>query len=161
LPMNHVRNADAGRLSETLQPRGDIDALAINLIALDHHIAEIDADAELHPPLQRQFRILVPQRALNRNGAINRLDHTSEFGQNTIAGRVDQASAMVLDKAIYDFAIGRQSTQRRPFILTHETAIAVNVGAQDSGELTLRDSPLADRDTATAASAHTLSSPWL
>jgi hypothetical protein len=28
------------------------------LIAFDYHVAEVDADAELHPALRRQFRIL-------------------------------------------------------------------------------------------------------
>ena len=63
-----------------------IDAVAINLLTFDHHVAEVDADAELHPTLQRQFRIFVPKRTLNRNGAINRLDHAGEFGQYAVTG---------------------------------------------------------------------------
>src|SRR5690242_2137122 len=87
LPMNHVRNADAARLGETLQPRRDVNAVPVNLLALDHHIAKVDADAELHPALLRQLRILGPKRGLNRNGASNCLDHTGEFGQYAVTGR--------------------------------------------------------------------------
>src|SRR5271166_695021 len=33
------------RLCDALEPRGDIDAVAKNVVALDEHVAEVDADA--------------------------------------------------------------------------------------------------------------------
>jgi hypothetical protein len=34
-------------LGQTLQPRGHVDPFAVEVVAVDHHIADIDADAEL------------------------------------------------------------------------------------------------------------------
>ena len=40
-----TRNADAAGFGDALQSRGDVDAVAENVVALDQYIAEIDADA--------------------------------------------------------------------------------------------------------------------
>src|SRR6516225_2389295 len=53
LPMNHVRNADAARSREALQPGRDVDTVAINLCAVDDHVPEVDANAKLHPAVGR------------------------------------------------------------------------------------------------------------
>ena len=39
-------DADAAGLGQRLQPRGDVDAVAVDVVALDDHVAEIDADAQ-------------------------------------------------------------------------------------------------------------------
>src|ERR1700730_19349875 len=45
------RNADAARLGEPLEPRGDIHAVAKDVTALGDHVAEINADAKADAPL--------------------------------------------------------------------------------------------------------------
>jgi hypothetical protein len=40
-----ARDANAAGVGETLQPRRDIDTITIDLLALDHHVAEVNADA--------------------------------------------------------------------------------------------------------------------
>ena len=35
-------------IGETLQPGGDVDAVAVESLAFDDHIAQVDADAKLH-----------------------------------------------------------------------------------------------------------------
>ena len=39
-------NADTVRFSQTLQSGCDVDALSIDVVALDDHVAQVDADAE-------------------------------------------------------------------------------------------------------------------
>ena len=39
-------DADAARLGQRLEPRGDVDAIAVNIVAFNDDIAEIDADPE-------------------------------------------------------------------------------------------------------------------
>ena len=41
------RNGNAARLGELLQPRRDIDAIAVPILALDNHVTEIDTDAHV------------------------------------------------------------------------------------------------------------------
>ena len=95
--MHFPGDADAAGVGETLQPRRDVDPVTVDLIALDHHVAEVDADAELHPALRRQLRILSLERGLNIHCAIHRLDHAGELGQNAIAGRVYETAVVLLD----------------------------------------------------------------
>src|ERR1700688_1314565 len=55
LVVGGVGEADAARRRDALEPGGDIDAVAHEVaVALDHDIAEIDADPELDAPVARQ-----------------------------------------------------------------------------------------------------------
>ena len=47
----------AAGVAELLQPGGDVDAVAEQVVALDHHVAEIDADAEDDAALGRDIRL--------------------------------------------------------------------------------------------------------
>ena len=40
------RDASAARLRKRFQPRGDVDALTVDVLAFADHVAEIDADAQ-------------------------------------------------------------------------------------------------------------------
>jgi hypothetical protein len=95
--MNGARDADAAGVGEALQPRRDVDPITVDLIALDNHVAEVDADPELHPALRWQLRVLSFERGLNIHRAIHRLDHAGELGQNAVAGRVYEAAVVPLD----------------------------------------------------------------
>ena len=48
LVMNFMRNADAAGLAFLFKTRGNVYPVAIKVIAVDHHIAQIDADAKPH-----------------------------------------------------------------------------------------------------------------
>jgi len=47
---------------------GNIHPITINLLTLDHRVAEIDADAEFHSTLRWQTRVLGFEAVLNFNG---------------------------------------------------------------------------------------------
>src|SRR5215469_18865040 len=51
LVAHDAADADAAGLGQCFQPRGDIDAVAINVLFVDDDVAKIDADAELDMPL--------------------------------------------------------------------------------------------------------------
>ena len=46
LLVGRARDADAAGLAQRLQPGGDVDAVAENVVAVDDDVADIDADAE-------------------------------------------------------------------------------------------------------------------
>ena len=112
--VHRARDANAAGVGETLQPRRDVDPVTVDLIALDHHVAEVDADAKLHPALRRQLRVLSLERGLNIDRAIHRLDHAGELGQNAIAGGVYEAAVVLLDQAVDDLAMSGQSSEASP-----------------------------------------------
>ena len=46
LIVDRAGDQDSPRVGQLLQSRGDIDAVAINIVALHHHVAEMDPDAD-------------------------------------------------------------------------------------------------------------------
>ena len=67
-------DADPAGLGERLQPRGDVDAIAVDVVAFDDDIAEIDADA------QHDVRLA---RALIRHVAPERCTESAQFTAST------------------------------------------------------------------------------
>src|SRR5207302_9617678 len=104
-----------------------------------------------HPPLGWEIGIFRLESSLDLDCALDRIHDAGEFGQDTIAGGVDETAAVMRDEPIDDLAVRGQDTERRLLILTHEAAIAVDVGAQNRSELTLQYSPLDDGDTRAAS----------
>jgi hypothetical protein len=90
-----VRDADAAGVGEALQSRRDVHPVTIDLLALDHDVAEVHANAKRHPSLGRKARVLGLKSSLNIDGAVHRLDHAGELGQHTVASRIDEASVML------------------------------------------------------------------
>src|SRR5262249_62002728 len=57
LIVHNPRDTDASCLCQCLQPRCDVDSIPVDLFPIDHYIAEIDTNAELHPALGRKSSI--------------------------------------------------------------------------------------------------------
>ena len=65
----------AAGLAQLLQAGGDVDPVAEQVVALDHHVAEVDADAEHDAPVGRRLGLAVGHRLLDRDRAGDRVDH--------------------------------------------------------------------------------------
>ena len=87
-------DADPARLGKRLQARRDVDPVAEEVAVASDHIAEIDADPERHAAVSRQVGVAALERALNRNGASDRLHGAHEFDHDAVAGRVEDAALM-------------------------------------------------------------------
>ena len=93
------RGADAARLRERFQPRGDVDALPEDLVVLDHQIAEMDAHAELQPPVERQIGLAARELGLHADRAGRRVDGARELGEQVVADRVHDSPMMLADES--------------------------------------------------------------
>src|SRR5215467_12820541 len=62
LVMDLSRDADSAGLRDRLQPRGDIDAIAVDARRVVDHVAEVEADAEQHAPCRLHARIALSHR---------------------------------------------------------------------------------------------------
>src|SRR5216684_8401680 len=91
-------DTDAAGFGETLQARRHIDPVAVDLFALDHHVAEVDPDAEFHPALGWQRRVLGLERGLNLDGALDRIHDAGKLGEYAVTRRVDESSVTLLDQ---------------------------------------------------------------
>ena len=133
--MHFSGNTDAARVGETLQPSRDVDPVAENLLALDHHVAEVDPDAKLHPALGWQTGVFSLEGGLDLDRALDRIHHAGELRQYAVPGRVYESAVVLFDEPIDYRAMCRQGADRRLFVLPHEATVAVDVGAEDGGEL--------------------------
>src|SRR5260370_6864633 len=89
-----------GGLGETLGGRGDVDAVAVDLLAIHHHMAQVYADAEFHSALGRQRSVLSLERGLALDRALDGIHDAGELRQHAVASGVNEASVMLLDERI-------------------------------------------------------------
>ena len=88
------------RLANLLEPRRDVDAVTEQIVALDHHVAEIDPDAVDEAFFRRgpllAFRHALLHRDRERDGVYDR----AELGDEPIAHRLDDPPAILGKKRI-------------------------------------------------------------
>ena len=82
-------NANSARIGELLKPRGDVDALAVPVRALDDHLAQIDADAHVDPVVLGEAGVPLRHSALDVDGAFDRVDDARKFGQKPVAHQLE------------------------------------------------------------------------
>jgi hypothetical protein len=123
-------------LSE-LPPRcGNVDPVAVDLLAFDYHISYVDADAKLHAALSREVGVFGLEGLLDLERTQHGSDRAGELGQDAIAGRADNAAVIVGNEGVGHRAGGSEGADGPDLVLAHEAAVAGDIGAEDSGELT-------------------------
>ncbi|MGH6905391.1 MAG: hypothetical protein ACREIR_21950 [Geminicoccaceae bacterium] len=75
------------------------------------------------------------ERPLDRDGAADGLHRTRKLDHDAIAGHAENPTLMLCHQAGDDLRVARQGSQRRLFVLRHQTAVAGNVGGPDYGEM--------------------------
>src|SRR6202022_2455790 len=100
LVMDRVGDEDAAGIGERFDPGGDVDAVAIKIVALDDHVAEIDADAQLDAAVRRDVAVALAYRLLHRDCAAHRVDDARKLHQQAVAGGLDEAAVMLGDLRI-------------------------------------------------------------
>src|SRR6266852_8051821 len=82
-----------------------VDAVAVDLRTIDHHVAEVDADAKLHPALRRHLFVFALERGLNLDGAFG--PHSRRWRTRPVRGRrrVNESPAVLLDQRIDQLAM--------------------------------------------------------
>ncbi len=130
-----ARDTDAARISQGLNPRGHVHPVAVDVVALNDHIAQIDADPEFDAPLLGHTGITLSHAALDRDGAFHRIDDAAEFDQGAIAHQLDDTPTVAFDLGVDEFGPVRlQGIERTDLVLAHQAAVADHVGTQDSGK---------------------------
>ena len=126
------RHRHAAGRAQALEPRGDIDAVAVDAVGVHQHVAQVDADAKLHAPLGGQRGIGGRHRALDLERAVDRLDHRGEFREDRIARRIDDPAPVGGDPLPEEPAPAGERRVGGLLIRLHQAAVAHHVGAQDS-----------------------------
>src|SRR6266550_4270909 len=87
-------DADAAGRGEAFETRGEVDAVAIDVVRRNDNVTEIDAHPELHPPSFRQSGISRTHRALHFQGAADRVDDARELDKSAVSSVLDDPTAM-------------------------------------------------------------------
>ncbi len=129
----------AAGLADLFQARRHVDPVAQQILALDHHIAKIDADPEHDPPLGRNPALPLGDILLDRHGAGDRVDHRAELDDRPVAHQLDDPAVALgehrIDHRAPQFLDRRQ---RASFVRFDQARVADDVGRQDGREPPLR-----------------------
>jgi hypothetical protein len=131
------RDAASAGLGQPLDAGGDVDAIAEDIAILHHDVADIDADAEPHPAIIREFLIRQGEVSLDFDRALDGSEDAAEFGQHAIAGCVAYPSAVLGNERIGDGAMSREGGKRRHLVDTHQAAVALDIRRQNGDEFSL------------------------
>jgi hypothetical protein len=135
LVVNRIGDEHPAGIGQGFDPRGDVDAVAIEVVALDDHIAEIDADAQFDPVVRRGAGVPLGHRLLHRDRAAHRIDDARKLHQHAVAGSLDDAAVMLRDLRIEKLAAQRFEAFERAFLVSpHQPRIPRHIGGEDRGE---------------------------
>src|SRR5580704_6629277 len=138
--MHRIGDEHAAGIGQGFDPGGDVDAVAVEVVALDDHVAEIDADAQFDAVLRRDTRVPLGYRLLHRDRAAHRIDDAGKFPQQAVAGGFDDAAAVLGDFRIEKLAAQRLEAFERAFLVRpHQPRIPRHIGGEDRGEPAGRD----------------------
>ena len=126
--------ADASGFGDGFEPCRDVDAVAEDVVALDQDIAEMDADAPIHPVFAGYPGITFRRLLLQRQGAFDGADHRAKLDQHAVAGRLDDAPAMLGDERLGGGAMVQKPPRGARFVLPHQARIARHIGDEDRGK---------------------------
>jgi hypothetical protein len=125
------RQVNASGGSNTLEPGCDIDAVSEQVVRSDDHVADIYPDAKEDPAVLRIVGGLPIYAILKLHRRPHRLHRARKFGQESIAGALDDVAGVSGNRR-HD-RIGKQGGQtevRRLFVCVHEAGITGNVRRQ-------------------------------
>ena len=83
--VDNRRNANSTGCGERLQPRGNIDSVAVDVFAIDDYVAQIDANSKHDGGSARFVILLSGHRGLHLNGAVHGVNDAAEFRKRTVA----------------------------------------------------------------------------
>jgi len=135
LIVDRIGDEHSAGIGERLDPRSDVDAVAVEVVAFDDHIAEIDADAQFDALVRRDACVPLRDRLLHLDRATHRIDDAGKLHQYTVAGGLDDAAVVLGDLRIEELMAQRLEAFERAFLVrAHQPRIPRHIGGEDRGE---------------------------
>jgi hypothetical protein len=126
---------DGTRFGDAFEPRGDVDAVAIEITAFDNDVTQIDADAQHDPPLLRLIAVCGGHALLELDRALHGVNSAGELHQHAIAGDLEDASAMLGNQGPQHLlAADLEGSQRAGFVDLHQAAKTDYIHCQNRGQ---------------------------
>jgi hypothetical protein len=135
LSIGVARQEDASGLGDPFEAGSNIDAIAEQIVVLDHHIPEVDADAEFNALLDREIGVAQWYLSLHLNSASHCVHDARELDQDSIAHGLYDAAMMGRDCRFDEFS--PENLQARDcafFVQSDQTAVSHHIGRKDRGK---------------------------
>ena len=92
--MHCARDHDATRRRFALQPRRHVDAIAVEVVAVDDQVAQVQADAEHNGSILGLILVGLGHGLLELDGGAQRINRAGELDQSPVASQLDQPPSM-------------------------------------------------------------------
>jgi hypothetical protein len=130
--LHSCRYTDAARHRQRFEPSSDIDPVTKNIALFHDDVALMDANAEFNPFRGGCPGIAPGHRLLHLGRAAQGVHHAGEFDEQSVAGGLDQPTAMCGDLGGDQFAAMRLQACQRAFLVdAHQPTVAGNIGRQN------------------------------
>ena len=127
-------DANAARFRDALQTRRDVDAVAENILALDQHVAEMDAHAVDDAASLRGSGVALDHHLLDRHRTFDGGDNGGKLEQQTVAHGLDDPPAETRNDWNRRSTVFAHRLCRARLVLAHQPGITDNVDGHDCGE---------------------------
>ena len=136
LVAHDAADIDPAGVGQRLDARGDVDAVAVDVVAVDDDVADIDADAEFAAPILRHLGVALAHAALDIDGAAHCIDDAGEFDEETVPGRLYDAAAVLDDLGIEQHPpVLLELLEGALLVQPHQPAVADDIRRQDRRKL--------------------------
>ena len=137
----HAGNQHATRFRDTFKTGRDVDAVTIEIAALDHDVTEVDTDAQHDVASFRQIAVRGGHAVLQFDRALHRVYRTAELDEHAVAGDLEDAALVADDQGLQHLLPpGLERGQRAGLVVLHEPAVTNYVGGEDGGKAALNAS---------------------
>ena len=126
-----ARNRDAAGGGDRFEADGDVDVVAEHLVLVGHHVAHMDAHAELHDAVGGDVVVAFGHQRLHRDRGLDGADDARKLQQKAVAGVFHQPAAMIEDDRVDRGAMGLERGMRARLVGAHHAGIAGDVSADD------------------------------
>jgi hypothetical protein len=129
--MNITGDAHSAGFGQPLQSGRDVDAVAQEIAASDHYIANMDADAEAEDSIWINVFIQTSEGLLDFHGTLNCIHCTGELRQDAVTRCVGDPATMLLNKPVHNTAMSRQGPKGSDLVPVHEARVARDIRRED------------------------------
>ena len=111
---------DPTRLRDLLHAGCDVDTIAVNVVVLDDHVAEVDSDTENDLLILGLAGIARGHPALNLDSALHGIEDTCELDEQAVPHQLDDAALVLGDLGLDELgAMGTKAGERAFLVEAH------------------------------------------
>ena len=115
------------RLSDTLKPSRDVDAIAEYVVALDQDVTEVNSDAKQHTPVLRDTFVPLVHHRLHRHRALDRIDYRGKLKQHAVPHCLHEPPPVLRHKSIGNLAVFAECAGGADLVEAHQPRVACHV----------------------------------